>query len=273
MVCIDKGKYWWGWAKDSLECCKTWPLQDICCKGQRDRQQIRAVYTLWDRMCVHRQAQKAMQVQGSRADTQVQVLEQPGHSMRRKVLGKAEQHRSEEIWMVSAQVEQVNHPFFFSTVSFHVPISLDILSFSTWEFAWDEISVVHMLIQNFHMPIRPFRYLDCWTSRNSGWVDCTLGRWTLQHSHTMSNESKNCQTCCAYAVQMICICTVCPACSEGVCSTLCSQNIYMVQVHVFLLEQQDKHRVYFTHSLSICRGGNIFSAGKKKRQDMKFLFV
>lgn len=69
--------------------------------------------------CVHRQPQKAMQVQGSRADTKLQLLEQPGHSMRRKVLGKAEQQRSEEIWMVAAQV-QVNHPFFFSIVSFHM---------------------------------------------------------------------------------------------------------------------------------------------------------
>lgn len=51
-------------------------------------------------MCVHRQPQKAMQIQGSRADTKRQLLEQPG--IRRKVLGKAEQHRSEEIWMVAA---------------------------------------------------------------------------------------------------------------------------------------------------------------------------
>lgn len=70
-------------------------------------------------MCEHRQPRRAMQVQGSRADTKLQLLEQPGHSERSKVLGKAEQHRSEEIWMVAAQV-QVNHPFFFSIVSFHV---------------------------------------------------------------------------------------------------------------------------------------------------------
>lgn len=70
-------------------------------------------------MCVHRQPQKAVQLQGSRADTKLQLLEQPGNSMNRKVLGKAEQHRSEEIRMFAAQV-QVNHPFFFSILSFHM---------------------------------------------------------------------------------------------------------------------------------------------------------
>lgn len=50
---------------------------------------------------------------------------------------------------------------------------------------------------------------------------------------------------------MICICTVCPARSKGVWSTLHAQNIYMVQVYVFLLGKQDKPRGFFTHILDV----------------------
>lgn len=42
---------------------------------------------------------------------------------------------------------------------------------------------------------------------------------------------------------MICICAVCPVCSEGVWSALYSQNFYTEQVYVFPLGKQNKHRV------------------------------
>lgn len=161
-----------------------------------------------------------------------------GSSMRRKVLGKAEQHRSEEIWMAAAQV-QVKQPFFFSIGSFHMRL-----------FSWTS-----RLSPPGNLLGMKSQYCIC-SSRISTCPSGLSDSWAAEHPEIQGRltahwggEVYGIHTLCLMnpkivrpAVQMICICTVCPACSEGVCSTLYSQNIYMVQMYVLLLGKQDKQR-------------------------------
>lgn len=165
-----------------------------------------------------------------------------GSSMGRKVLGKAEQHRSEEIWMAAAQV-QVKQPFFFSIGRFHVHL-----------FPWTS-----RLSPPGNLLGMKSQYCIC-SSRISTCPSGLSDSWAAEHPEIQDRltahwggEVYGIHTLCLMnpkivrpAVQMICICTVCPACTEGVCSTLYSQNIYMVQVYVFLLGKQNRQRGFYT---------------------------
>lgn len=133
--------------------------------------------------------------------------------------------------MVAAQL-QMNHPSFFSIVSFHMCI-----------FHWTSCLSPpgNFLGIKSQCYIRLSRVSTCPSSLSDSWAaehpeiqDRSTAHWGGE-LYSMSNESQNCQTCCAYAVQMICICTVCPARSKGIRPTLHAQNVYMVQVYVFLL--------------------------------------